>query len=112
MSINHKKAEKDFLSGKEGIVWATYKQEQSEIISNALLAQNIYSEIGTGKFNNRKVFLIIVPKQSDAENAIDFIWKDGSGLCLKPDWYYPSGEKNESFERWLNGNFKYKRQSN
>ena len=37
--------EEDFLSGKNGIVWATYDIRQAEILYRALLAQNINAEI-------------------------------------------------------------------
>ena len=45
--------ENDFLSGKDGIVWATYDLRQAEIIQNTLLAQNIYSEIKRIQLGNK-----------------------------------------------------------
>jgi hypothetical protein len=93
----------DFLSGKEGIIWATHDGRQAEIIQNTLLAQNINSELNHTSFGERKLILIKVNNQSDINDAIDFIWRSNNGLCLKPDWMYPEGEKNKSFELWLSG---------
>lgn len=93
----------DFLAGKNGIVWATYDMRQAEIIYNTLLAQNINTEINSIKIGTEKLFLIKVTNQSDKNDAIDFIWKSESGLNLKPDWTYPEGETNKSFEQWLSG---------
>jgi hypothetical protein len=93
----------DFLSGKNGIVWATYDMRQAEIIRSTLLAQNINTEINNINIGNKKLFLINVTNKSDEKDAIDFIWKSESGLNLKPDWAYPKGETNKSFEQWLSG---------
>ena len=93
--------ENDFLSGKDGIVWATYDLRQAEIIQNTLLAQNIYSEIKRNHFGHEIMFFLQIANESDIEDSIDFIWKEGTGLKLKPDWLYPKGENNKSFERWL-----------
>jgi hypothetical protein len=93
----------DFLSGKNGIVWATYSMRQAEIIHNTLLAQNINSEINNINIGKEKLFLLKVTNQPDINEAIDFIWKGGSGLNLKPDWTYSEGETNKSFEQWLSG---------
>lgn len=99
ISLNHD----DFLSGKNGIVWATYDIRQAEIIRNTLLAQNINAEINNVNIGNEKLFLIKVTNQSDKNDAIDFIWKSDSGLQLKPDWTYADGETNKTFEQWLSG---------
>lgn len=93
--------ENDFLLGNNGIVWATYDLRQSEIIQNALLAQHISSQVKTIAFEEIKLFLISITNEKDINDAIDFIWKAKSGLRLKPDWDYPEGETNRSFEQWL-----------
>ncbi|MFZ0453042.1 MAG: hypothetical protein WAM24_04770 [Ignavibacteriaceae bacterium] len=95
--------ENDFLSGNNGIVWATYDLRQSEIIQNTLLAQNIYSEIKRIHLGQEEMFLIKIASSSDIPDSIDFIWRNNTGLRLKPDWIYPKGEINKSFEQWLSG---------
>ena len=95
--------ENDFLSGKEGIVWATYDLRQAEIIQNTLLAQNIYSEVKKINLDNKEMFLIRIADESDISDSMDFIWRNNSGLRLKPDWIYPESENNRSFELWLSG---------
>ena len=95
--------ESDFLSGKDGIVWATYDSRQAEIIQNTLLAQNINCEIKKIEMDSKDMFLIEIANERDTKVAIDFIWEDNNGLRLKPDWSYPQGETNRSFEQWLNG---------
>lgn len=94
----------DFLSGKDGIVWATYDSRQAEIIQNTLLAQNISSELKRVDFGNREIILLSITNDSDIIDAIDFIWRSKTGLRLKQDWFYPEGETNKSFELWLSGN--------
>ena len=106
MFLKKEEAEREYLSGKEGIVWASYEQRQSEIIHNALLAQDIHSEISNDHIENNNLFLIKVTDQADVKNALNFIWKSNSGLRLKPDWYYPPGTRNTSFEHWLGDNTK------
>ncbi|HSP86934.1 MAG TPA: hypothetical protein VLN45_02280 [Ignavibacteriaceae bacterium] len=95
--------ESDFLSGKNGIVWATYDLRQVEVIHSALIAQNLNSEIKNIGFGKENMFLINITTGSDVNEAIDFIWRNQSGLRLKPDWTYPDKESNKSFELWLNG---------
>jgi len=95
--------ENDFLLGNNGIVWATYDLRQSEIIHNALLAQQINSEVKTIVFEEIKLFLVSITNEKDINDSIDFIWKGKTGLRLKPDWNYPEGEINKSFEQWLSG---------
>ncbi len=95
--------EDDFLTGKNGIVWATYDIRQAEILHRALLAQDINTEIKKTDLEKRELFLINVTTQSDENDAIDFIWKSESGLNLKPDWTYSENETNKSFEQWLGG---------
>jgi hypothetical protein len=94
--------ESDFLSGKNGIVWATYNSRQAEIIQSSLLVQHLRSEVKNIGFGNEGMFLINITNGSDVNEAIDFIWRSESGLRLKPDWTYPDKEINKSFELWLN----------
>ncbi len=84
-------------------MWATYSMRQAEIIHSTLLAQNINSEINNINIGKEKLFLLKITNQPDINEAIDFIWKSGSGLNLKPDWTYSEGETNKSFEQWLSG---------
>ena len=93
--------ENNFLSGNDSIVWATYDARQAEIIQNALLAQDINSETGIANLGKRQLVLIKITNQSDMKDASNFIWKSDNGLRLKPDWSYPDGERNKSFEQWL-----------
>ncbi len=95
--------ESDFLSGKNGIVWATYNLRQVEVIQSALLAQHLSSEVKNIGFGKEDMFLINITNGSDVNEAIDFIWRSDGGLRLKPDWTYPDKETNKSFELWLNG---------
>ena len=95
--------ENDFLTGKDGIVWATYDSRQGEVVQNALLAQNINCEIKKIEMESIDMFLIAITNEKDTKVAIDFIWEGNNGLRLKPDWSYPQGETNKSFEQWLNG---------
>jgi len=93
--------ENKLLSGKDGIVWATYKLKQAEIIQNALLVQNIHSEIKLFDLEENGLVLLKITNPSDIEQVMDFIWRSKSGLRLQPDWSYPAGERNKSFECWL-----------
>jgi hypothetical protein len=95
--------ENDFLTGKSGIVWATYDLRQSEIIQNTLVAQQISSEVKRIGFDGQEIFLVRITNEADVNDAIDFIWRSDGGLRLKPDWTYPNRETNKSFELWLNG---------
>ena len=95
--------EQTLLSGEYGIVWATWDHRQAEVIFNALLAQNIASSIGNIQLEDSTVLLIKINNKQDTGEAIDFIWRKETGLRLKPDWSYPFGESNRSFEQWLNG---------
>ena len=95
--------ENDFLSGKDGIVWASYDSRQVDIIKNSLFAQNIITNIKQINLGNRRMFLLYVNNQNDVNEAINFVWKSNNGLRLKPDWSYSDGEPNKSFEQWLNG---------
>ncbi len=95
--------ENDFLYGKNGFVWATYNLRQAEIIQNTLLAQNIYSELKKIQLANKEMFLLRIANESDITDSIDFIWRNNTGLRLKPDWIYQKDEPNKSFELWLSG---------
>ena len=91
----------DFLNGSNGIVWATYSQLQVETIKNALLVQNIFSEIRISNLTDKKLYLIFIQNSEEVESAIDFIWRDEAGLRLKLDWHYSANKENESFNKWL-----------
>ncbi len=92
-----------FLSGINGIVWATYDARQAEVIHNTLLVQNIESEILKIEAGNKKLIAIKILNPKDINAVTEFIWRSSSGLRLKPDWKYASGESNKSFELWLSG---------
>jgi hypothetical protein len=92
----------DYLSGTDGIVWATYDFEQAELVRGALQVQNISCEVREQELTERPLYLLYVPEPQEAEAAMDFIWRDDSGLRLKPDWRYPAGAENESIKRWTN----------
>ncbi len=94
-----------FLLGKDGIVWATYDLRQAEIIQNTLLAQHINCEVKRIdlELELKSMFLLSISNDNDINTATDFIWKTDSGLRLIPDWSYPAGEVNKSFEMWLSG---------
>ncbi len=94
--------ENDLLLGTGGFVWATLSSSQAEIIQSTLLAQHINSEIKSISAE-KQLFALRVINESDIEDAVDFIWQSRDGLRLKPDWVYPAGEKNKSFEQWLGG---------
>ena len=91
------------LLGHGGFVWATLHVGQAEIIQSTLLAQHINSEIKTIATSKMKLYALRIVKENDIEDAVNFIWQSQEGLRLKPDWVYPEGEKNASFEQWLGG---------
>jgi hypothetical protein len=95
--------ENDFLTGKDGIIWASYDSRQIDIIKNSLFAQNIITNVQMINLGNRKMCLLKVNDQKDVDEAINFVWKSNNGLRLKPDWSYSDGETNKSFEQWLSG---------
>ena len=90
------------ISGIDGYVWATKDTHQAEIIGNALRVQNIEFEIVKAQMESIEIYLIKIVKKEDVKNVLDFIQNDKSGLRLMPDWSYPNGERNESFEKWIN----------
>lgn len=91
----------DFLNGSNGIVWATYSSFQVETIKNAMLVQNIFSEIRTTYLDGKCLYLIFIENRAEIEEAIDFIWREEAGLRLKLDWQYSANNENESFNKWL-----------
>lgn len=96
--------ERDFLNGVNGIVWATYDRLQAETIQNALLVQNIFSEARQLELDDWLLYQLFIPRTEDVEKAIDFIWRDTTGMRLQPDWWFPAQAENESFRKWINGN--------
>jgi len=95
--------ENDLLLGSGGFVWATRSVSQAEIVQSTLLAQHINAEIITISTSEKNLYALRVINESDVEDAVNFIWQSRDGLRLKPDWVYPGGEKNASFEQWLGG---------
>ncbi len=95
--------EVDYLNGSTGIVWATYHLPQAEIIKAALLAQGIACEMREQALRGARLYLLHLPEASQVATAVDFIWRDASGLRLRPDWWYPAGAVNASFDKWING---------
>jgi len=91
------------IVGINGFVWATKDCQQAEIIGNALKVQNIVLKIVKVELENDSFYLLQVTHKNDIKKVIDFIYNNKSGLRLKPDWIYPEGKRNESFEKWLKG---------
>jgi hypothetical protein len=92
----------NLISGIDGFVWATKDICQADIIINALKVQNIEAEIVNTENENGGLYFIKVFREEDIKTVIEFIQNDSSGLRLKPDWNYPDGEPNQSFEQWIN----------
>lgn len=97
-STNYKE---DYLHGKNGIVWATYNLQQAETIQSALIAQNIWCDVLNKSNDESEIHLLIIKDEQELQIAIDFVWREKSGLCLRPDWTYPVGKENTSFKKWL-----------
>lgn len=95
--------EDEFLSGKDGVVWATFDSRQAEVINDTLLVQHLNSEIKTIHVYDQVIYCTRIINDSEIEDAMDFIWRKKTGLRLIPDWNYPRGESNRSFEQWLSG---------
>lgn len=95
--------EADYLKGSAGIVWATYHLQQAETIQAALLAQSITSELREQRLPGARLYLLCVIEADEVRAAVDFIWREPGGMRLKPDWEYPAGAANESFNKWING---------
>ncbi len=92
----------DLISGIDGYVWATWNSLQAEVISNALRVQNIELEIVKVEHGNKVLHLLKVTKEEDIMIVTDFIQNEKSGLNLRPDWTYPDGKRNASFDKWIN----------
>lgn len=90
------------ITGIYGIVWATKSICQAEIICNALKVQKIEVEIINAGLSKKNMYLLRVAREEDIKPVLDFIHNDIGGLRLKPDWNYPEGERNQSFEQWIN----------
>jgi hypothetical protein len=90
------------ILGVGGFVWATKDLCQAEIICNALKVQKIEAEIVKGDLEKNALYLIKVYREEDIKEVLDFIQNDVGGLRLKRDWDYPDGERNQSFEQWIN----------
>lgn len=103
LNIEISLSESTLLSGEYGIVWATYDLRQAETIHSALLAQQIASSIGKIKTEDNNLLIIKIEKSEDIVESVEYIWKGAKGLRLIPDWKYPEGTPNTSFEKWLNG---------
>jgi hypothetical protein len=86
-----------------GIAWATYDRRQAETVQAALQAQRIPCQVWQEDLAGTRLYLLHVPLLEKVEAARDFIWRDPSGLRLRPDWSYPPGAANESFLKWLEG---------
>lgn len=95
--------EVDYLNGSTGVVWATYHLQQAETINAALLALSITCEVREHFLPGARLYLLWVKETHEAAAAVDFIWRDSSGMRLQPDWLYPAGKENESFNKWING---------
>jgi hypothetical protein len=93
----------DFLHGSDGAIWATYDREQAEIVLGALQSQQIAAELREILLQDNRLYVLHVRDPAKAEAAMDFVWRDASGLQLQPDWCYPAGAANESFLRWTEG---------
>ncbi len=92
-----------YPTGDDGIVWGTYDRRQAEIIRNALRTQRITCDLKERESGGVILHLLYIDDRKTTGDAVDFIWKDSSGLRLKPDWHYQDGEVNRSFEQWLGG---------
>ena len=68
-----------------------------------MVAQQINLEINKIFIDGQELCLLKILNKQDIEDAIDFIWRNSSGLRLTPDWDYAHGESNKSFEQWLSG---------
>lgn len=94
--------EADYLNGSNGVVWATYHLRQAETIQAALLAQSISCEVREQSLPGARLYLLCITEAREVAAAVDFIWREPSGMRLQPDWWYPTGAENESFNKWIN----------
>ncbi len=95
--------QRDYLNGEDCRVWASYDQNQAETIQSALKAQKIAAYLDEEFLIGRQLYVVFVSRKEDVEAAIDFIWRDPTGMRLHPDWWYPEDARNESFRKWTNG---------
>lgn len=93
----------DYLHGFEGAVWATYDRYQAEVVQGALQSQKILCDLREVFLNGERLHVVHVRDPAQAEEAMDFVWREPGGLMLQPDWCYPAGAANESFLRWAEG---------
>jgi len=93
-----------YPTGNDGTVWATYDLRQAETIRNALVAQHIGCTLKETILRRNTLYLLKVDDAMELAEAMEFIWRSPSGLCLQPDWHYPMGSENKSFNKWINGN--------
>ncbi|MGH7597020.1 MAG: hypothetical protein ACREOI_11755 [bacterium] len=93
--------ERNYLYGKNGIVWATYDRSQAETVQSSLQAQSIACEVREENLRGACLYLLHIPQAHKVKAAIDFIWRDPVGLRLEPDWRYPAGTENESYKKWV-----------
>ena len=82
-----------------GLIHAGAEDELAEVTSPACAKK--LSEFA--KIHPAQVGLLCIPEAREVAAAVDFIWREPSGLRLQPDWSYPAGKENESFEKWING---------
>lgn len=94
--------EVDYLHGSNGVAWATYHLRQAETIQAALLAQSISCEVREQSLSGARLYLLCITDAREVAAAVDFIWRDPGGLRLQPDWWYPAGAENASFNKWIN----------
>nr|NIV94874.1 hypothetical protein [candidate division KSB1 bacterium] len=67
-----------------------------------LLAQSIACEVHEQPLEAGRLYVLRVSEPRKVGEAMDFIWRDDTGLKLLPDWTYPAGGENESFQKWVN----------
>lgn len=87
ITITYKQS--DYLNGENGIVWATHDQHQAEVVCGALKAQEIACEIREMRLEGISLHLVRIAHPEKVAAAMDFIWRDDTGLKLQPDWHYP-----------------------
>ena len=75
----------DYLNGRNGIVWATHDRYQADAIHDALRVQDLLSSVDERPMGNKSLYLLRVENSRKADAAMDFIWRDDSGLILRPD---------------------------
>lgn len=92
---------KQYSNDDYGLVWITFDPHQAEIICSALQTQLISCVVRTASLCEQSVYRIFVEQIADAPAAQDFIWRDASGMQLKPDWQYPLNTRNNSFAKWI-----------